>query len=155
MRWNRAILIVSLLTLCCALPSYAQKSRNPDKKFRENHSPFGKKKKEKHNQHAKRGGGLFRKGRSKGNADAFASHSISGRRGFISRMFHGSGSGAPKNASLRKTKPGKTQNKEQAGLFKRNRTKNKNYHANIQRSQKRDRDKRRVRGNSVFHKKRH
>ncbi|MFL5752834.1 MAG: hypothetical protein ACJ76F_05460 [Bacteroidia bacterium] len=150
MRWNKVILFFLVLSLGLVLPTYAQKKHRG-----ENHSPFGRKKKEKHNQHARRsGGGLFRKGRSKGNADAFASHSISGRRGFISRIFHGNGSGT-RNASLRKTKPGKVQNREQSGLFHRSRTKNKMNHEKIHRSQRKERKNKRVRGNSVFHKRRH
>lgn len=150
MKWSRVILFLLALSFSFALPTYAQKKHKG-----ENHSPFGRKKKEKHNQHAHRSGGkLFKRGRSKGNADAFAHNSISGGRGFFSRIFHGGSSGT-KNASLRKTKPGKTQDREQSGLFHRNRTRNKMNHEKIHRSQRKERNQKRVRGNSVFHKRRH
>jgi hypothetical protein len=150
MKWGKIILLMLIMVLGYSVPTYAQKKHKHDQR-----SPFGRKKKEKHNQHAHRGDRkLFRKGRSKGNADAFASHSITGGRGFFSRIFSGGSSGS-KNASLRKTKPGKTQNREQSGLFHRNRTKNRNNHEKIHRSQRKERDQRRVRGNSVFHKRRH
>ncbi|HWY33823.1 MAG TPA: hypothetical protein VNX68_04210, partial [Nitrosopumilaceae archaeon] len=138
------------LTLCFALPGYAQKHSKREK-LSENHSPFGRKKKEKHNQRShmfSKRGGLFHRRASKGNADAFASNST-GRRGFFSRLFSGGGT---KNASLRKTKPGKVQNREQPLLFHRHRTHNKNGHERINKYQKKERDRKRVRGSSVFHK---
>src|ERR1700761_7930732 len=70
-----------------------------------------------------RRGGLFKRKKSAGNADAFASNRASGG-GFFHKMFH-SKSSAPRNASLRKTKPGKVQNREQKGLFKRQASKHK------------------------------
>ena len=61
--------------------------------------------------------GLFKRNKSTGNADAFANNRASGGGGFFHKLFHGGGGSDPKNASLRKTKPGKVQDREQAGLF--------------------------------------
>ena len=93
-------------------------------------------------------GGLFKKNKSAGNADAFASHRASGG-GFFHKLFHGGGgSGAPKNASLRKTKPGKVQNREQKGLFRRIVSPKKSGNENFQKRQRKERAKNRSRGGS-------
>ncbi len=156
MKLNKTItILIALLGLLFCTPSFAQRTSKPEK-FKENHSPFGRKKKEKSNQ--RHGGGLFsglkfrRGGSSHGNADEFASNSSHSKRGFISRLFHRGGE-HEKNASLRKTKPGSTQNHEQRALFRRNRTHNKNDHERIQNYQKKERKKKRVRGNDAFKKK--
>jgi len=80
------------------------------KNFHENTA--GGRKKEGKNQTSgtlSRRGSIFKKKRSAGNADDFASNRASGG-GFFYKIFHG-GSSAPGNASLRKTKPGKVQNR--------------------------------------------
>ena len=93
-------------------------------------------------------GGLFKKKKSAGNADAFASHRANGG-GFFHKLFHGgSGSGAPKNASLRKTKPGKVQNREQKGLFRRIVSPKKSGNEKFQKRQRKERAKNRSRGGS-------
>jgi hypothetical protein len=92
-------------------------------------------------------GGIFKRNKSAGNADAFASHRSNGG-GFFHKMFHGSGSHAPKNASLRKTKPGKVQNREQKGLFKRNASKHKLSNEKFQSRQRKERSRNRSRGGS-------
>jgi len=149
------IILICLLTFFVAETSYAQK-KSKGENYHENQTPFGKKRKEKRNQSkalSKRGGGgLFKKKFSAGNADAFASNSVRGKRGFFSRLFSGGGSSS-KNASLRKTRPGKTQNKEQSQLFKRNRTKTKNNNSGFLHRQNKDRSAKRKRGNAVFSKK--
>ena len=93
-----------------------------------------------------RRGHLFKHKASAGNADAFASNRASGG-GFFHKMFHG-GSSAPRNASLRKTKPGKVQNREQKGLFKRNASKHKLGNEKFQSRQRKERSKNRSRGGS-------
>ena len=134
------------------MPSYGQRKRE---NFKENHAPFGGRKKEKRNQKgakvfAKRGGGgLFKRKRSNGGADAFASNSVRGKRGFLSSIFNGGNK--PRNASLRKTKPGRVQNVEQKQLFRRHRTAGKNRHERILKKQNKLRSGRRTRGNDVFH----
>ncbi|MEO8761191.1 MAG: hypothetical protein ABI388_07725, partial [Bacteroidia bacterium] len=82
-----------------------------------------------------------------GNADAFASNRASGG-GFFHKIFHGDGSRAPRNASLRKTKPGKVQNHEQKGLFKRNASKHKLGNEKFQSRQRKERSRNRSRGGS-------
>lgn len=155
------ILVIALLgSLLFFVPQnlWAQK-RTGKENFKENHTPFGSRKKEKKNQKgtsnsiAKRGG-IFKKWKkSGGNADAFANNSISGGRGFMYRLFHPNG-GSPKNASLRKTKPGRVQNREQPHLFHRLFTPNKGRHERIQNKQRKERRRNRKRGNDVFSDKR-
>lgn len=143
--------------LTVSLPAFSQRKKE---NYHENQNPFGKKKKEKKNQskalskRGGKGGGLFKKKHSAGNADAFASNRISGGRGFFYKIFHPGGSGT-KNASLRKTKPGKVQDRENSKLFKRNRTSTKKHNSGFLNKQNKERSKRRTRGNSVFHKKKH
>lgn len=134
--------------------SYAQK-RSKGENYHENQNPFGKKRKEKKNQSRVRSkrGGLFKKNSSAGNADAFAGNSIVGRKSFISKIFGGGGSSNSKNASLRKTKPGKTQNKEQSKLFRKHSNNNKSKNSRFLHRQNKERSSRRSRGNAVFHKK--
>jgi hypothetical protein len=123
--------------------------------FNENHNPFGKRRKERKNQKgtsntiAKRNGIFKRRNRSSGNADAFATNSTTGSRGFMYKLFHPNG-GSPKNASLRKTKPGRVQNREQPRLFHRIFTRNKGRHEQIQGRQRKERGRNRKRGNDVF-----
>jgi hypothetical protein len=146
MKFNKVIVLCSVLAVLFCMPVYAQKTSKPEK-FNENHSPFGRKKKEKGNQRKKLFTFSFKRGKSKGNADDFASHSAGAKHGLFTRIFKG---GGDKNASLRKTKPGTDQNKEQRALFRRSRTKNKNDHDRINHMQNKDRKKRRVRGNDAF-----
>jgi len=111
----------------------------------------GGRKKESSNQTGgvkKRSGGLFHRNRSAGNADAFASNRASGGGGFFHKLFHGGGSSAPKNASLRKTKPGKVQDREQRGLFRRILSPKKAGNEKFLKRQKKDRAKNRSRGGS-------
>ncbi len=135
-----------LFGLFASLNLAAQKSGG------ENQNPFGHKKKEKKNQRASRSskGSIFKRKSSKGNADAFASNSIRGKRGFLAGIFGGNKS---KNASLRKSKPGKVQEREQSRLFRKNSTAKKNGHRATQKKQNRSRSNKRTRGNAVFAKK--
>jgi hypothetical protein len=135
-----------------AFPAFSQRKKE---NYHENHNPFGRKKKEKKNQSkalSKRGGGMFKKKRSAGNADAFAGNRISGSHGFLYKIFH-SGSSGSKNASLRKTRPGKVQDRENSRLFKRSRTGTKKRNSSFLHKQNKERSSRRSRGNNVFHKK--
>ena len=151
----RRILFIALLgCLFFVAPQdiFAQK-KTVKENFKENHNPFGRRKKERKNQTsnsiAKRGG-IFRNwGKRNGNADAFASNSISGSKGFMYKIFHPNGS-SPKNASLRKTKPGRVQNREQPRLFHRLLSNNKARHEKIQGRQRKERHSNRKRGNDVF-----
>lgn len=140
------------LGLLSAGSAYAQKKHRKEG-FKENHTPFGRKKKEKKNQKvfAKRGGGLFHKrAKSRGNADHFASNRISGRKSFWSSVFGGKHSS---NASLRKTKPAKKH--EDSKLFRSQRTKHKVSHRKTQQKAGRKRERTRKRGNVLFSKKKH
>jgi len=92
--------------------------------------------------------GLFKGNKSDGNADAFANNSIRGGGGFFHKLFHGGGGSEPKNASLRKTKPGKVQNREQAGLFRRNQSAKKAGNEKYLNRQRKERSKNRSRGSS-------
>src|SRR5437016_5485355 len=131
---GRFLTIFLMGCLFVAFPqfSFAQK-RAAKENFKENHTPFGKRKKEKKNQKgtsnsvAKRGGIFKARSRSGGNADAFAKNSVGGSRGFLYKVFHPN-SGQTRNASLRKTKPGRVQNREQSKLFHRLFTPNKGRH---------------------------
>lgn len=143
-----------LLVMLFSMPVLAQKKSRREN-FAENHTPFGGRRKEKHNQRgskvfAKRKGSLFKKKFSAGNADAFAANRISGRGGFISGLFNPKRGTTTRNASLRKTRPGKVQDREQAALFKRNHTSAKRRNAAIHSHQNKSRSMRRVRGNKVF-----
>jgi hypothetical protein len=123
--------------------------------YHENQNPFGRKKKEKRNQSKalsrRGGGGLFKKKRSASNADAFANNSVRGGHGFLYKLLHPGG--GTKNASLRKTRPGKVQNHENSRLFHRHTTKNRNRNGSFLKKQNKERSSRRPRGNNVFHKK--
>ena len=92
--------------------------------------------------------GLFKGNKSDGNADAFANNSIRGGGGFFHKLFHGGGGSEPKNASLRKTNPGKVQNREQAGLFRRNQSAKKAGNEKYLNRQRKERSKNRSRGSS-------
>jgi len=153
----RKLLIITLLGgIFFLFPqvSLAQKKAIKEN-FKENHSPFGTRKKERKNQKGtsnsiSKRGGIFKKwSKSNGNADAFASNSMSGGKGFMYKLFHPNG-GGQKNASLRKTKPGRVQNGEQPKLFHRLFTNNKARHENIQGRQRKERHRNRKRGNDVF-----
>ncbi len=153
---GRFVGIMLLVGCFFLLPRFvlAQKAKQ-ESSFKENHTPFGRKK-EKRNQSSagkiKRGGGfsIFKKRKkSAGNADHFASNSTRGSRGFIYKIFHPN-SGSPKNASLRKTRPGKVQNREQRNLFQRLITKNKGTHERVQSNKRKERARKRKRGNDVF-----
>jgi hypothetical protein len=155
----RRILFIALLggLFFIAPQSLWAQKKTVKENFKENHNPFGKRKKEKKNQKgtsntiAKRGG-IFKRfnSRSNGNADAFATHSISGSKGFMYKVFHPGGGGSSRNASLRKTKPGRVQNKEQPKLFHRLMSNNKGRHEKIQGRQRKERHRNRKRGNDVF-----
>ncbi|MGZ3903397.1 MAG: hypothetical protein ACXVC6_06875 [Bacteroidia bacterium] len=154
-----SILLLGSLFLLVPQSLWAQKKTKKEN-FKENHNPFGGRKKEKKNQRgtsnavSKRGGIFKRFSKSSGNADRFAAHSMTGSKGFFQRMFHpNAGMGSPRNASLRKTKPGKVQNKEQSKLFHRLMSNNKGRHERIQKSQRTQRSRNRRRGNEVFPKK--
>jgi hypothetical protein len=144
------IITLLLFVLFFALTSHAQK-KNKGANFHENQNLFGSKKKEKGNQSralSKRGG-LFKRKFSAGNADAFASHKVTGGRGLFSRLFNSGGQNS-KNASLRKTRPGKIQNREQSKLFGKYHTNNKKRNNAFLHKQNKRRKMSRVRGNSVF-----
>ncbi|MGZ3891978.1 MAG: hypothetical protein ACXVPV_02120 [Bacteroidia bacterium] len=158
---KRVLLIVFMGSLFFLVPQlgWAQK-KTVKENFKENHNPFGGRKKEKRNQRGtsnavSKRGGIFRKfSKSSGNADRFASHSMTGGKGFMHKLFHpNSGMGSPRNASLRKTKPGRVQNREQSKLFHRLMSNNKGRHERIQKSQRTQRSRNRRRGNEVFPKK--
>ncbi|MBC7863987.1 MAG: hypothetical protein IAF38_13505 [Bacteroidia bacterium] len=140
-----------LLGLISATPALAQRKTRKEG-FKEDHNPFGRKKKERKNQKgSRRTGGLFsKKAHSKGNADSFAGNRISGRKSFLSSIFGGRKSS---NASLRKTKPAKKN--EDRALFKRHRTNGKKSHESKLGKQNRKREKTRRRGNDVFARKKH
>jgi hypothetical protein len=106
-------------------------------------SPGGRKR-EHRNQ---RGGGLFKRSKSAGHADAFAK---GGHKGFLSRIFKGKKDGGA--WVYKKTNPGLKQRKEQSKLFSRNRTKNKKYRDGLLAKQNHKRSATRVRGNSSFSK---
>lgn len=113
----------------------------------------GGRKKESSNQTSgkvSRRGGLFKKrSKSAGNADSFASNSIRGGGGFFHKLFHGGKGGSEsRNASLRKTKPGKVQNREQKGLFRRNQSARKASNEKYLNRQRKERSKNRSRGSS-------
>ena len=146
MKLNKGILLCAVMSVLFCMPMFSQRVTKPEK-FSENHSPFGRKKKEKSNQRRGLFAGRFKRGKSQGNADDFASHTVGAKHGLLSRIFKGN---SDKNASLRKTKPGAHQNKEQSTLFRRNRTKNKNDHDRINHMQNKERKKKRVRGNDAF-----
>jgi hypothetical protein len=116
--------------------------------FHENNK--GGRKKESSNQTSNavsKRGGLFKRQKSAGNADAFANNSTRGG-GFFRKLFHGKGGSESRNASLRKTKPGKVQNREQGGLFRRIVSPKKSGNEKFQNRQRKDRAKNRSRGNS-------
>ena len=146
---RRVALFLLFVGLICSIPAFAQKKRGGEG-HKENASPFGRKKKEKKNQRAfrHRGGGLFSRKASAGNADQFAGNRISGKKSFLASIF---GNRANHNASLRKTKP--TRKNEDSKLFKRNRTNAKHNHEGRQTKQNRKREKTRKRGNDVFSRK--
>ena len=134
-------IVLFFVTLFVITPStsYAQKN------FHEN-TKGGRKKEAKNQTHALRRGGLFKSHKSAGNADAFASHKAGGGGGFFHKLFHGSPSHAPKNASLRKTKPGKVQDREQAKLFRRHASSKKLANEKFQSRQRKERARNRTRG---------
>ena len=147
MKMNKAIFLCIALSLVFCMPMFSQRTTKQEN-FSENHSPFGRKKKEKGNQHGLRLFNFsFKRAKSNGNADHFASNSAGGKHGFFTRIFKAKGEN---NASLRKTKPGSNQNKEQRSLFKRSHSKNKNDHERVSSMQKKERSKKRIRGNDSF-----
>lgn len=145
------ILFVFLGLILSSGSVYAQRKSRKES-FKENHSPFGRKKKEKRNQKVfkKRGGGLFSRKKSAGNSSEFASRRRTGRSGFFASIF---GPKANRNASLRKTKPAKKN--EDRALFKKHRTTAKKSHRKKQDKQNRKRERTRKRGNVLFSKKKH
>lgn len=144
-RMRRLLTIILFFAVLALLMPYTGLSQS---NFHENTK--GGRKKESHNQTSgtlSKRGGLFKRNKSAGNADAFASNRASGG-GFFHKLFHGGGSHAPKNASLRKTKPGKVQNREQGKLFKRHASKHKLGNEKFQSRQRKERSKNRSRGSS-------
>lgn len=105
-------------------------------------------KKERSNQKRRAGVNLFTGNKSAGHADAFArSH----KKGFFARLF-----GKKSSAWVyHKTKVSRKENRENMRLFSRQWTKRKKLYAVILKHQNAERAKRRVRGNNVFHKKKH
>lgn len=91
----------------------------------------GGRKKEHRNQRSRGGFKLFSRPKSGGHADAFAKGGR--KKGFFARIFKGNKSGGA--WVYKKTNPGAKQNREQAQLFKRSRTKNKTYRDGILASQ--------------------
>ena len=131
---------------------YAQK-KVKGSNFHENQNLFGSKKKEKSNQSkalSKRKS-LIKRKFSAGNADAFAGNKITGRKGLIAKLFR-PGSQNSRNASLRKTRPGKIQNREQTKLFGKYKSHNKKRNNAFLSKQNKRRSMTRTRGNSVFSK---
>jgi hypothetical protein len=110
----------------------------------------GGRKKEHRNQ--RRGGfKLFKGGKSKGNANAFARSSR--KQGFLARIFGKSKS--TQGWSYRSTKMSRKQRTEDRHVFKRYRTRGAKSNFSILSRQNRDRSHRRVRGNKVFSRKKH
>lgn len=107
----------------------------------------GGKQREKSN--AKRSGRMFKRVKSPGNADAFASGK--GRRGFFARLFK------KPNPSWSNRSSGSVKSHRRANrsLFRRDRTKGKAENEAILDRQNADRAKRRIRGNKVFSKKKY
>lgn len=142
------VFLVSVVFLAGFEYSFGQ-SKSKKENFKENHSPFGRRKKEKKNQkRLSRGGSLFRRHSSgRGNANQFAAHRILGRKSFLASLFN---TNHNNNASLRKTKPASRH--DERALFKRQRTGAKNQHTKIQKKQQRRRDSTRKRGNVLFQK---
>jgi hypothetical protein len=110
----------------------------------------GGRKKEHRNQ--RRGGfKLFKGGKSKGNANAFARSSR--KKGFFARVF---GKGKSNQGwAYRSTKMSSKQRREDRHVFRRYRTRGAKSNFSILSRQNRDRSARRVRGNKVFHRKKH
>ena len=106
----------------------------------------GGRKKEVGNQNTRGRGGLFKRHRSDGNADAFAANRSGGGSGFFYKLFHGSKRSESKNASLRKTRPGKVQDREQPGLFRRIVSPKKAGNESFLNRQRQERSKNRSRG---------
>lgn len=89
----------------------------------------GGRRKEHRNQRSRGSFKLFNRSKSGGHADAFAKGN---KKGFFARIFKG---GSKSSWTYHRTNPGAKQNKEQAQLFKRSRTKNKSYRDGILASQ--------------------
>lgn len=145
----RSGIILIFVFLFFSVENSFSQAKTRKENFKENHSPFGRRKKEKKNQkRLSRGGSLFRRQSSgRGNANQFAAHRILGRKSFITSLFN---TRHNNNASLRKTKPASRH--DERALFKRQRTGAKNQHARIQRKQQKRRDSSRKRGNVLFQK---
>ncbi len=103
----------------------------------------GGRKKEQRNQ--RRSGSLFKRGKSKGNADKF---SRGQRKGFFARLFK-----KDRPAWVQhKTENNRSTRRGNRHLFARFRTKGRVQNESILTRQNNERAKRRVRGNKVFHK---
>jgi len=141
---RRALILILFMTgFSLLLPHVGVAQGN----FHEN-TKGGRKKENGNQTTAKRHHGLFKKrDKSAGNADAFASNSVRGGGGFFHKLFHGKGSES-RNASLRKTKPGKVQNREQGGLFRRHQSSKKAGNEKYLKRQKKERSRNRSRGSS-------
>ncbi|MCX8143590.1 MAG: hypothetical protein N3F62_04945 [Bacteroidia bacterium] len=108
----------------------------------------GGKKREHRNQ---RGGGfhLFKFNKSKGNANAFAKNKR--KKGFLARIF--SGDKVTAGGWVYHRTPGT--HRDDHSLFHRFRTKNKAFKDKLQARINKQRSRNRVRGNSIFHKKKY
>lgn len=146
---KRSWLLFLLLIVAMSGTVSAQRKSGKES-FKENHSPFGRRKKEKKNQKTvSRGGSLFKRHTTeRGNANRFAAHRILGKKSLLAYIFNAHHTN---NASLRKTKPASRH--DERALFKRQRTSAKNQHHRIQQKQQRKRDSTRQRGNVLFQKK--
>ncbi|MFN5183027.1 MAG: hypothetical protein ACK5D5_08380 [Bacteroidota bacterium] len=149
--WRKTI-VIFLVSIFIGTGNFLfSQSKRRSEGFKENHSPFGRRKKERSNQNvfSKRKGGFFARlfsGRkSRGNAESFANHRIIGKHGFFSN-FRSKRSG---NASLRRTK---TARREDRNLFHSRNTKSKISFRKRQVKQSRRRERNRKRGNVLFSK---
>ncbi|MDX2173731.1 MAG: hypothetical protein SFY56_11470 [Bacteroidota bacterium] len=125
------ILLTVLLCFCVSNTSVAQ---------------TGGRKREHRNQ---KRGSLFKRNRSTGHADKFARGT--NRRGVFARMFR-----KDRPAWVyHSTKSGRAQKRETKHLFTRYRTKGKRYKDGILAKQNAERSRKRVRGNSTFHKRKY
>ena len=149
---RRFLIFLVLFCLFYSSNSIFAQRKSRSEGHSENHSPFGRRKKERRNQRffSKRAGlGFFsflRGKRSRGNSERFANNRIIGKRGFFASLF---GSRHGGNASLRRTK---TARREDRNLFRRHHTKSKISFRKRQDRQGRRRERTRKRGNVLFSK---
>lgn len=139
------IFFCALILLVFAPQESLAQRKTKRENFKENHNPFAGRRKERKNQGGtsakvfqKRKGFFVRK-RSAGNADDFAANGHRSGGWFTNFMASLSLNKSQRNASLRKTKPGKVQDREQPRLFHRNASKNKLRHERIHRENRKKR----------------